>query len=341
MQFATILSTATLALLLQGDTANASLRSNSSGQRHQVNTTHRRVLEEDQVGIFVLRTDEGAPGDSRLRNLQGGKPDPLTFSVNFPDGTFFEIKNTPPGWTKKMVSGATPISIPKGVIVSGTHIDMKGKAPNPVDQNLFDRLLEEQASRTPDQERNLEELKKQQRELAVVTGRKSVLAVKVNHVGVGSLGMYSMPNYDIADSIFGSKVGGPDLVNLSSQYFACSHGKLDFVPAVDRDGNALAETVVGHVSSISNGVVTVTVSGDCTGTCDGVLRNAVNSALSSEFGSISSQYDHVMHCMPPGAMSGIAYAYINSWNSVYSDKWCTFPSGQMHGELQLLYEHII
>jgi len=29
-------------------------------------------------------------------------------------------------------------------------------------------------------------------------------------------------------------------------------------------------------------------------------------------------------------MSGIAYAYVNSWMSVYSNEWCNHPSGQMH-----------
>eukprot|EP00957_Ditylum_brightwellii_P196488 14971448-Ditylum_brightwellii.AAC.1 len=40
--------------------------------------------------------------------------------------------------------------------------------------------------------------------------------------------------------------------------------------------------------------------------------------------------NHVMYCLPPGTMSGIAYAYINSWNSVYSDNWCTYLTAQMH-----------
>lgn len=40
--------------------------------------------------------------------------------------------------------------------------------------------------------------------------------------------------------------------------------------------------------------------------------------------------DHVMYCLPPETMGGIAYAYINSWNSVYSNQWCNYVSGQMH-----------
>jgi len=29
-------------------------------------------------------------------------------------------------------------------------------------------------------------------------------------------------------------------------------------------------------------------------------------------------------------MDGIAYAYINSWNSVYSNQWCNYLSAEMH-----------
>jgi hypothetical protein len=41
-------------------------------------------------------------------------------------------------------------------------------------------------------------------------------------------------------------------------------------------------------------------------------------------------FDSWMYCLPPGTMSGIAYAFINSWMSVYSNEWCNYPSGQMH-----------
>lgn len=40
--------------------------------------------------------------------------------------------------------------------------------------------------------------------------------------------------------------------------------------------------------------------------------------------------DHVMYCLPPETMSGIAKAYKNSWNSLYSNEWCNYVSAQMH-----------
>ena len=41
--------------------------------------------------------------------------------------------------------------------------------------------------------------------------------------------------------------------------------------------------------------------------------------------------DYVILCLPPGTLGGwIAYAYINSWLSVYNDNWCRYPSAQLH-----------
>ncbi|KAL3804560.1 hypothetical protein ACHAWO_005455 [Cyclotella atomus] len=62
------------------------------------------------------------------------------------------------------------------------------------------------------------------------------------------------------------------------------------------------------------------------------MRNAITAAINAEFGvsNPSALANHVMYCLPTGTMSGIAYAYINSWNSVYSNEWCNYVSGQMH-----------
>ena len=38
----------------------------------------------------------------------------------------------------------------------------------------------------------------------------------------------------------------------------------------------------------------------------------------------------VMYCLPPGAMPAVAYGVVNSFISVYSDKWCTYVSATMH-----------
>jgi hypothetical protein len=77
-------------------------------------------------------------------------------------------------------------------------------------------------------------------------------------------------------------------------------------------------------------VTTVTISNTVIGTDNGVIRNAVTAALGSSF---TSQFDHVMLCLPPGTSgSWIAYAYVNHWLSVYNNQWCDYISGQMHGK---------
>ena len=62
------------------------------------------------------------------------------------------------------------------------------------------------------------------------------------------------------------------------------------------------------------------------------MRGDIDDALKTKFSvsSASQLADHVMYCLPPGTMSGIAYAYINHWKSVYSDLWCTYVSAQLH-----------
>ncbi|GFH46557.1 hypothetical protein CTEN210_03031 [Chaetoceros tenuissimus] len=56
------------------------------------------------------------------------------------------------------------------------------------------------------------------------------------------------------------------------------------------------------------------------------MSNAVTAALNSAFNvdSPGELADHVMYCLPPTVnWDGIAYAYVNNWNSVYNDEWCT------------------
>jgi hypothetical protein len=85
-------------------------------------------------------------------------------------------------------------------------------------------------------------------------------------------------------------------------------------------------------TNIVNGVTTVTVNTGCTtSSCDSRLRNEAINVINNAFGqSANSIANHVMFCLPPNAMSGIAYAWVPGWRSVYKDEWCTYVSGQMH-----------
>eukprot|EP00957_Ditylum_brightwellii_P068658 5212125-Ditylum_brightwellii.AAC.1 len=90
------------------------------------------------------------------------------------------------------------------------------------------------------------------------------------------------------------------------------------------------------VTNIVDGVVEVTVNTVCATQCAGDMVNDINNALVVAFGyaDVNSFADnlanYVMHCLPPGAMSGIMYANVNSWLSVYDDNWCQYTSVQLH-----------
>ncbi|KAL9187141.1 hypothetical protein ACHAXT_010861 [Thalassiosira profunda] len=306
-----------LAALASADVASASLRGGNGV----------RVLREETSGTFLLADieyEDGVDGPDQLDNIE------------LPDGQILELTNAdlPPGQAKKLFrTGSDRIILPAGTTISNGKADLKGKRPKKEKENkaagggqspsLFDRTLEEE--RTPEQARNLAALR---RNLAMV-GTRTVLAVriKVDDAEYGFTDAY------LRDEVFGQNADGSsagDQVNLRSQYARCSHDKLIFDPVGNR---ALSNTPAGGSStSITNGVVTVHLPGYTASQGDSVLRNAVNAELASMFGVSSARNlaTHVMHCMPPGAMSGIAYAYINSWNSVYSNQWCNYPSGQMH-----------
>lgn len=151
------------------------------------------------------------------------------------------------------------------------------------------------------------------RQLAVTTGAKTVLAVRVEASDAST----TSSEADISDNILGTS-GDP--VNLASQYAECSHNALTF-SATTRN-------------NIINGVTTVNIpSLVVSGASDGSVRDAVTAALNTQFGvsSPSQLADHVMYCLPGGtAGSWIAYAYVNHWLSVYNNQWCNYVSGQMH-----------
>jgi len=147
-----------------------------------------------------------------------------------------------------------------------------------------------------------------------VLGEKTVLVVRVQ----ASNEVTSFSEAYLSDSVFGN---GNDTVNLSSQYSACSANKLNFTKATERTGNS---------TNISNGVTTITVT-TSNSQGDEVMRNAITAELASQFAVSSPELlaDHVMYCLPSGAMSSLAYAYMNSWLSIFNDSSCTYYSVQM------------
>jgi hypothetical protein len=226
-----------------------------------------------------------------------------------PTGNIYNVPFITSEWIREkeisgeLISGETSLAIPLD-----TPIDPETQSLDLSDKPL---LLND-------------DLIRRQRELAEPTiisskaiGTRTVLAVKVqaNNKGV------SVSKSEISDSIFGTF---GDQVNLRSQYNDCSHGKLDFAPAQNRNGLNI---------KIRNGVVTVPVDVS-TSQGNSMMVNQVTAEIRRQFGvsSLSDIADHFMYCLPEGTMTQnkIGYAMTNGWLSVFNDKMCTYVSIQMH-----------
>lgn len=121
------------------------------------------------------------------------------------------------------------------------------------------------------------------------TGNPNEMTVLVVRVEAND-GSTSASEAQLSDSVFGTT---GDVVNLKSQYSACSHGKWIINPA---QGNG-----------ITNGATTVEVDIN-TSEGDGKMVNKVTTALNTKF-SVNRPdeiADYVMYCLPAGTMSGIA-----------------------------------
>jgi hypothetical protein len=277
----------------------------------------RALAQADQVALYLIRETEGG-GNGNRRNLAQGNRSDRTDNIQLPDGTIYEVKNAQAGWASNLKSGTDNIRIPPGAIIStdGT-IDMKGQKPAGVGKNLFNRNLRNE----DESEDNTSDIIASSRQLQ--SGTRTVLAVRV----ILNNGSYNYASQiGLSNDIFGN---GVDTVNLKSQYAACSHNQLSFDKTSDR---SMSTNPNDGTTSISAGVMDVRVDLNVTAGGDNAVRNAVTAKINSVFGVTNPNQlaNHVMYCLPPGVMNGIAYAYINSWNSVYSNDWCNYVSAQMH-----------
>jgi len=304
-----------------------------------------RVLAEETDAKFLIAEidyDKYSNSNGNRRRLQGKALPEQTFNVELEGGLIYEVVNARPGWYQSddqafnmpgAVGGMpeavenTPHSGDLITIPAGSTISKDGKIdfhdqPSPIKSfnigtslgatkinrgNLFNRDLRD--AKTP------EELHRRLQQ-----GNKSVLAVRVVAFG----GSTTASEETLSDEVFGTS---GDLANLVSQYKACSYDKLIFAPVDDQNMQSPAGDAT---SNIRNGVMTVQVDTDVSDG-DSVMKNAITSKITEVFGKAPNQIaDYTMYCLPPNTMSGVAYAYINSWLSIYSDQWCNYLSAQVH-----------
>lgn len=147
------------------------------------------------------------------------------------------------------------------------------------------------------------------------TGTKTLLVVRIQATDATTTPTATQ----LGNHLFGDD--GSDY-NFKYQTEACSHNQLIISKASARTGTS---------TSISNGIVTVSVS-VATSVGSTAMINAVTSELNSQFSvsAPSSLATHVMYCFPPGTMSLDAYAEMGGYLSFYNDNLCIYPSASLH-----------
>lgn len=123
----------------------------------------------------------------------------------------------------------------------------------------------------------------------------------------------------ISDNVFGTS-GDP--VNLKSQLYNCSWGQLNIIPGpIDAEHEE------------APGVIEVTIPITLEGNGRATIRNAVTTAVQSKLGfSLPGPYQQVLYVLEKCYVDcgWAAYAYINSWNSVYQGGYYKQVGVQVH-----------
>jgi hypothetical protein len=165
-----------------------------------------------------------------------------------------------------------------------------------------------------------------------VTGIKTILVVKVKDSD-GRARSESLAQ--ISDDVFGSFGNS---MTLKSQMSACSFDQLDIIPGLLPDGSDTR-------SEDSPGVIDITISESLLNDRS-IVRNAVTTAVEDLLNiTLPEPYQHVMYVVE-GCYEDCgwaAYAYLNSWLSVYQGDYYKCVGVQMHGEFKrympiMLYE---
>jgi hypothetical protein len=152
-------------------------------------------------------------------------------------------------------------------------------------------------------------------QVRATTGANKLLVVKVNTGGGATAGPVSTAT--LSDKWFGTS---GDSINNNSQYQACSFGKISFDPYI-------GTTTTGV--SITDGSYEITVSATYNGS-DSAIESEARSVLASELGDLESQFDYVAISVPDEGQGYCAYAYINSWFSLYQGNCPVYVTVQMH-----------
>lgn len=151
-------------------------------------------------------------------------------------------------------------------------------------------------------------------QVRATTGANKLLVVRVNVAGGSQSPPYSTGT--LSDKWFGTS---GDAIHNNSQYQACSFGKISFDPYIGTTSSGV---------NISDGSYEITVSASYNGS-DSAIESEARSVLAAELGNLS-QFDYVALSVPANSQQYAAYAYVNSWLSLYQGSYVTDVTVQMH-----------
>jgi len=176
-------------------------------------------------------------------------------------------------------------------------------------------------------------LEHEERRAATYTGKKPVLIVRVTDVNGKAVPQTAE---QISDKFFGTQ---GDLENMKSQFGSCSFGELDITY------NDYGDTTNAIVSKLAApGVLEVSI-GISLNNNQGTITNVIGRAVETKLGKSnlpnprSGNYlglpgpsAHVLYVVENCYQEcrWAAYAYVNSWLSVYQNKYHYMPAVQMH-----------
>lgn len=157
------------------------------------------------------------------------------------------------------------------------------------------------------------------RRLVESQGSHDILVLRVTYKGIAP----TITATQLAGRLFGIGASS-ETVNVISQLDDCSFHKLQIRPAQSSDGrvvNGVAEVVINDSVSGDNSVR--------------LLENLVVIKANNMFGTVTSQFDHILLVMPDanlkmGGGSYLAYASMNGPRSVFHNDWAGRLSAVAH-----------
>ena len=297
-------------------------------------------LEEDEIFDCTLDgTDampipgqEDAPTNAaggfgrQTRKLDLTKEQASTLRRMVRDGTLI------PGVSKLQISGMQVNAVVSTTNNGGGDNSSDGptmmsemiQLPKDMDvASKVDRLPVDNINRSRQHQRYNEPKKKSRRLEGDVFGTKPILVVKVTDSSNPPLARPESAAQISAD-IFGThNLGGTtysDSVNLKSQMFDCSHGKLNIVP-----GSSSA--------NVAPGVMEVTIPIALANNDRYAIHNAITAQVQQRLGiELPGPYEQVMYVIEKCYVGcgWAAYAYVNSWMSVYQAQYYKYTAVQVH-----------